>query len=49
MFLYIFYTFFKNLQEMEVKPPWCLFEMYHMYVFIQSLCENTYEMLFSYP
>ena len=28
---YIFYTFFKNLQEMKEKPPWCLFEIYHMY------------------
>ena len=31
-FSYIFYTFFKNLQEMKEKPPWCLFEIYHMYV-----------------
>ena len=30
---YIFYTFFKNLQEMKEKPPWCLFEIYHMYEF----------------
>ena len=28
---YIFYTFFKNLQEMKVKPPLCLFKIYHMY------------------
>ena len=28
---YIFYTFFKNLQEMKEKPPWCLFEVYHTY------------------
>ena len=28
---YIFYTFFENLQEMKEKPPWCLFEIYHMY------------------
>ena len=28
---YIFYTFFKNLQEMKEKPLWCLFEIYHMY------------------
>ena len=28
---YIFYTFFKNLQEMKQKPPWCLFEIYHVY------------------
>ena len=26
-----FYTFFKNLQEMIEKPPWCHFEIYHMY------------------
>ena len=29
---YIFYTIFKNLQEIKEKPPWCLFEIYHMYV-----------------
>ena len=28
---YILYTFFKNLQEMKEKPPWCPFEIYHMY------------------
>ena len=28
---YIFYTFLKNLQEMKEKPPWCLYEIYHMY------------------
>ena len=28
---YIFYTFFKNLQEMKEKPPWYHFEIYHMY------------------
>ena len=28
---YIFYTFFKNLQEMKEKPPWYQFEIYHMY------------------
>ena len=28
---YIFYTFFKNLQEMKEKPGWSLFEIYHMY------------------
>ena len=28
---YISYTFFKNLQEMIEKLPWCLFEIYHMY------------------
>ena len=27
----IYYTFFKNLQEMKAKPPWCLFKIYHMY------------------
>ena len=31
---YIFYTFFKNLQEMKEKPPWCLFEIYHVYEFV---------------
>ena len=30
---YISYTLFKNLQEMKEKPPWCLFEIYHMYAF----------------
>ena len=30
---YVFYTFFKNLQEMKEKPPWCLFEVYNMYAF----------------
>ena len=37
---YIFYTFFKNLQEMKEKPPWCLFEVYHMYGldFITLVC-----------
>ena len=34
---YIFYTFFKNLQEMKEKPPWCLFEIYHMYGFHKDL------------
>ena len=29
---FIFYTFFKNLQEMKEKPPWCLFEIF-TYVF----------------
>ena len=28
--IYIVYTFFKNLQEMKEKPPWCLFEIYHI-------------------
>ena len=28
---YILYIF-KNLQEMKEKPPWCLFEIYNMYV-----------------
>ena len=30
IFLYILYIF-KHLQEMKEKPPWCLFEIYHMY------------------
>ena len=33
---YIFYTFFKNLQEIKEKPPWCLFEIYHMYALTTS-------------
>ena len=32
---YIVYTFFKNLQEMKEKPPWCLFEIYCMYEIYQ--------------
>ena len=39
-FSYIFYTFFENLQEMKEKPPWCLFEIYHMYDVAKSDQEN---------
>ena len=36
---YISYTFFKNRQKMKEKPPWCLFEIYHLYDFSDiSLC-----------
>ena len=37
---YVFYTFFKNLQKMKEKPPWCLFEIYHTYGF-----DTTQEMI----
>ena len=30
-FSYIFYTFFKNLPEMEEKSPWFLSQTHHMY------------------
>ena len=32
-FSYMVYTFFQTLPEMKGKPPWRLFETYHMYAF----------------
>ena len=39
---YIFYTFFKNLQEMKEKPPWCLFDIYHMYAYVREVTETDF-------